>query len=151
MFVWVLMVGIVSTVHATDKTQLSVHVTHAYVNSAPPAVKVTAGFFELRNSGSVTITLTAISSPVAEKVELHQSASVDGRMTMRQLISLDIAPSEKVKLEPGGMHLMVWGLDRSLRPGNSVPLTLYFPNRQSTTFQAELRDVRDIKPRHHDH
>jgi len=69
-------------------------------------------------------------------------------MTMRQLISLDIAPGEKIKLEPGGMHLMLWGLDRSLRPGNSVSLTLHFSNGRRMTFQAELRDVRSS---HHGH
>jgi len=141
----------ITFVHADDVEAMAVQVTHAYVNSMPPVVKVTAGFFELRNSGSATITLTGISSPQAEKVELHRSASVDGRMTMRQLISLDIAPGEKIKLEPGGMHLMLWGLDRSLRPGNFVRLTLHFSNGQRKIFPAELRDVRDESSRHHGH
>jgi len=150
LIIWGMLLGTlpITFVHADDEEVMTVQVTHAYVNSVPPVVKVTAGFFELKNSGSATITLVDISSPVAEKVELHRSAIRHGKMTMRQLISLNIAPGEKIKLEPGGMHLMLWGLDRSLRPGNFVPLTLHFSNGQRKIFQAELRDVRSS---HHGH
>lgn len=139
----------ISFVHADDKSVLPIQIRHAYVNSVPPVAKVTAGYFEMTNIGDTTIILTAISSSTAEKIELHRSVIVNGRMTMHKLMSLKIAPGEKIKLEPGGMHLMLWGLDRSLRSGSLVPLTLHFSSGLSTTIQAKLRNMRDRNTHHH--
>jgi len=48
MIAWVLLLSVIPIgfVHADDEEVMAVQVTHAYVNSAPPVVKVTAGFFE---------------------------------------------------------------------------------------------------------
>jgi len=51
-----------SVAYADDKSVSLIHINHAYVNSVPPVVKVTAGFFEMTNRGGTTVTLTGISS-----------------------------------------------------------------------------------------
>jgi len=45
MFFWVLMVGVIpiSFVHGDDEEVMAVHVTHAYVNSAPPVSAIQDG------------------------------------------------------------------------------------------------------------
>jgi len=45
--------------------------------------------------------------------------------------SLLIAPAEVVKMEPGGVHVMLVGLRRALAVGDSVRLRLHFSD--STT------------------
>jgi copper(I)-binding protein len=45
-------------------------------------------------------------------------------MRMRQLEALRLPARTAVKLAPGGVHLMLVGVDRVLRPGERVRLTL---------------------------
>jgi len=70
--------------------------------------------------------LTAASSPVAEKVELHTMSMEGGVMSMRPLTAIDIPAGQAVTLSPGGTHMMLLGLTQPLREGQSFPLTLSF-------------------------
>ena len=70
--------------------------------------------------------LTAVSSPVAKKVELHTMSMQGGVMKMRPLAAIDIPAGQPVTLSPGGMHMMLEGLTQPLREGQSFPLTLSF-------------------------
>ena len=70
--------------------------------------------------------LTAASSPVAKKVELHTMSMQGGVMKMRPLAAIDIPAGQPVTLSPGGMHMMLEGLTQPLREGQPFPLTLSF-------------------------
>ena len=70
--------------------------------------------------------LTAASSPVAKKVELHTMSMEGGVMKMRPLAAIDIPAGQTVTLSPGGMYIMLLGLTQPLREGQSFPLTLSF-------------------------
>jgi periplasmic copper chaperone A len=69
--------------------------------------------------------LTAASSPVAKKVELHTMSMEGAVMRMRPLAAIDIPAGQTVTLSPGGMHMLL-GLTQPLREGQSFPLTLSF-------------------------
>jgi copper(I)-binding protein len=70
--------------------------------------------------------LTAVSSPVAKKAELHTMSMGGGVMKMRPLTAIDIPAGQAVTLNPGGMHIMLLGLTQPLHQGQSFPLTLSF-------------------------
>jgi copper(I)-binding protein len=70
--------------------------------------------------------LTAASSPVAKKAELHAMSMEGGVMRMRPLTAIDIPAGQTVTLSPGGTHIMLLGLTQPLREGQSFPLTLSF-------------------------
>ena len=70
--------------------------------------------------------LTAASSPVAKKVELHTMSMEGAVMRMRPLAAIDIPAGQTVTLSPGGMHIMLLGLTQPLHQGQSFPLTLSF-------------------------
>jgi hypothetical protein len=70
--------------------------------------------------------LTAVSSPVAKKAELHTMSTEGGVMRMRPLAAIDIPAGQTVTLSPGGMHIMLLGLTQPLHQGQSFPLTLSF-------------------------
>jgi copper(I)-binding protein len=45
---------------------------------------------------------------------------------MKPVPSLALKAGESVALAPGGVHLMLYGLENTLSPGQSVPLELRF-------------------------
>lgn len=147
--VLVLMLIFTSFIQADDNGPVSVKIDNAYVNSVPPGANITAGFFEIKNIGKISITLDNVSSPMAKKIELHRSENIDGKMTMQKITALVIGAGERVKLEHGGIHLMLWGLNESLFPGSHIPLSLNFVNGSVIKVQAELRDIRGMVSHHH--
>src|SRR5690606_37242333 len=67
------------------------------------------------------------SSPVAERVEIHESMIVDGVARMRPIDGgLAIAPGETLELKPGGLHIMFIGTSDLPPEGQRFPATLEF-------------------------
>ncbi len=66
-------------------------------------------------------------------------------MEMRQLESLELPAKQTVKLEPGGLHIMLLDLKSPLKLGDKVPLrlTLQRADRSKTVVevQAEVRSA----------
>ena len=91
----------------------------------PPGVSVTAGYLVLHNNSDAEQEVVTLSSSRAERVELHSHTHVDGVMRMRKIDSYSLAAGESLTLKPGGYHLMLFGIDQSLQPGESVPIEIH--------------------------
>jgi len=92
-----------------------------------------AGYVTITNQGLEARRIVAVDSPLARQVELHNMDIVTDQsdneyMQMRPLADgLLLPPAETVTLEPGGLHIMLMGLDgESLSIDQVVPLTLTF-------------------------
>jgi copper(I)-binding protein len=70
--------------------------------------------------------LVAASTPAAKKAELHTMSMQGMVMKMRPIAGLDIPAGQPVTLKPGGEHIMLMGLNKPLRAGETFPLTLDF-------------------------
>jgi copper(I)-binding protein len=85
-----------------------------------------AGFLAISNRGAAADRLVAASSPVARVTELHTHVRDGEVMRMRPVEEVEIPAGQTVTLQPGGLHLMLIGLNQPLRQGEAVPLTLRF-------------------------
>jgi copper(I)-binding protein len=95
-------------------------VTSGWIREAPPSATTLAGYATLENSGNETLTITSITTPVAELAQLHETTLKDGMMQMRMLSSLALPAGGSVTLAPGGKHLMLTGLKRLPKAGEQV-------------------------------
>lgn len=76
--------------------------------------------------GSTPDRLLSASAGVAKMVELH-TMEMDGNvMRMRSIDGIDVPAGQAVELSPGGKHIMFMGLNKTLKVGDSFPLTLRF-------------------------
>ncbi|WP_428634310.1 copper chaperone PCu(A)C [Sedimenticola sp.] len=103
-----------------------VTVADAYVRAVPPGQPNSASFMTLTNTSSNDIVLKGAESPAAKAVELHTHTMSDGMMRMRQVEKIDLPAGQNVKLQPGGLHVMMIGLQQSLVPGEQIDLSLVF-------------------------
>ena len=85
-----------------------------------------AVYLVLRNRGGVADWLLGAETDVASRVEVHESRIVDDVMRMRRIDELEVSPEATLELKPGGLHLMLFGLTRSLVEGEEFELTLHF-------------------------
>lgn len=88
--------------------------------------------------------LVGASSPAAGVVEIHTMAMEGSVMRMRALPGgLPLPAAQAVKLEPGGVHLMLMDLKQTLEAGARVPLTLVVEaadgKRETVEVSAEVR------------
>lgn len=91
--------------------------------------------------------LVAVSSPVADHVEIHTMTHDDGMMMMREIDSLDLKANQEVVLGGEGYHLMLIGLKQQLKEGAVVPLTLIFQagtqHKETIHIKAPVRSLTD--------
>lgn len=93
-----------------------------------PAVAGTngIGYMTLSNHGKSADALVSVDSPLAAKVEVHRSSMAGGVMSMQRQGRVDIAAGGMATFGPGGYHLMLIGLTKTLKVGDEVPATLNF-------------------------
>ena len=82
--------------------------------------------------------LTAVSTPVAQTAQIHESYSENGVMKMRPVAALRLAPGKPVTLSPGGYHVMLMGLKQPLIKGESFPLMLTFEHASPITVRVQV-------------
>jgi periplasmic copper chaperone A len=80
--------------------------------------------------------LTGVTTPVAAEAALHRSFDDHGVMKMRPVGPLPIEPGKPITLAPGGYHIMLMGLNRALKQGDSFPVTLSFAKAGQVTVTA---------------
>ncbi len=108
--------------------QLNIRLENAYSREMPPSASNIAVYLTIRNIGSHGVSLESISTEDAESAMIHRSTMENGMMAMEHLPELYIPSRENVRLEPGGMHIMLEGLRRPLRAGNLIRMNLNFSN-----------------------
>ena len=111
-------------VHAEEAKIGDIAVVEAWARATP--AKAGGVFLTLRNDGAVADRLVGAATPEAAMAHLHETRKVDGIMEMRPVNGVDLPPHATVKLEPGGYHVMLMGLEKPLKEGESFPLTLTF-------------------------
>jgi copper(I)-binding protein len=110
----------------------------AWARIAAPGVPVAAGYLQLVNSGPQADELVGASSPRARSVQIHQTQIVEGVMRMREAPSVTLAPGALVVFEPGGLHLMIMGVDPALNEGDELPVILRFKQAGEQTVVLRL-------------
>lgn len=101
-------------------------VTDAWARTTPPGVSMGAVYFRLQNGSGKSDRLLKLSTPVAASAEVHRTEIVAGMARMREVSVLHVAPGEKLEFAPGGLHVMLMGLQGPLREGQVFELTLLF-------------------------
>jgi periplasmic copper chaperone A len=133
---------VVASAAVAQTSQLEV--TNAWARATPG--KAENGVAYLTIQSPTPDRLLSISSPVAKKAELHTMSMEGMVMKMRPLAGLDIPAGQPVTLKPGGEHVMLVGLDGSLREGQSFPLTLTFEKAGTRTVTVAVEKPGAVGP-----
>ena len=96
--------------------------------------------------------LVAAASPVAGRVEIHESSMHGGVMQMREVRNITLSAGRTVELKPGGYHIMLMAMKRQLNAGDSVPITLTFEDgagrRTTVDVKADVRPLSAAPGKH---
>ena len=118
----------------------SLAVRDAWVRAADEG-GMSAAYLTIANGTPTDDALVGVSAPdLATSASLHETTTGDDGMTgMHHTPSILIPGNGTVALEPGGFHVMLEGMKRSLVAGATVRLVLTFERAGAVTVDAPVR------------
>lgn len=112
-----------------------------YARPTVSAQKVGGAFLHIENKGAAD-KLIGASSTISKEVQLHMMSMEGNIMRMREVKAIDIPANGSVKLQPGGLHLMLIDLKAQLKEGDQIPVKLKFEKAGEIEVQFHVKDVR---------
>jgi copper(I)-binding protein len=97
----------------------------------------------IQNSGATPDRLTGATAALAQEITLHATHLDHGQRVMQDVSEIVIPADSVISLEPGAMHLMLIGLQRSLVQGQVFPLTLQFAEAGEVPVDVRVRRKQD--------
>lgn len=114
------------------------HDDQGHSHGAEMGGMVSAAYMNILNRGQDVDRLVSASTNVAV-VEIHETTMDGDLMRMREIPGIDLGAGETIRLQPGGLHLML--LDAApLVEGEAIALTLEFETGRTLTIGVPLVD-----------
>ncbi|WP_344812495.1 copper chaperone PCu(A)C [Microlunatus aurantiacus] len=128
----------------TPSTSAAVALSDGYVKATAKDgdMAMSAIFGTLTNTTGSDVSLVKASSDAAGTVELHEMVMDGGAMKMRPKDGGILVPANGTAvLDPGGLHIMLIGLARDIKAGDTVTADLEFSNGDKVTATVVGRDM----------
>ncbi len=140
-----------SAVAWAQATNTSIVVEDPYARATPAGAMSGAVYLTLDNKTNAADRLIGASSNVAAQIQIHEMSMVNGVMQMRQLANgLPVPAGESVALKPGGYHVMLIGLKKQLKAGETLPLTLTFEKAGNISVTVPIKTMVSMQDSHGD-
>ncbi|MGN6306202.1 MAG: copper chaperone PCu(A)C [Mesorhizobium sp.] len=143
-------VAIAGPASAHDFKAGQIEINHPWSRPTPPSAPVAGGYMKLINSGTETDRLVEVTSPIAERTEIHRSVVKDGVASMRPVEGLAVEPGATVDFEAEKLHVMFIKPNHQLKDGEKFPATLVFEKAGSVDVEFMVQ-MRPSKPALEDH
>jgi hypothetical protein len=115
----------------------TVTVEHVVVNLPAVPGRPGAAYFRLR-SNTDPAKLLSVTSPLVQRVELHESMTKDGLSRMAQVEATSFPGTGVLSFKPGGKHAMLYGIDPSVKAGGKLPITFTFDPAPAVTVESRV-------------
>jgi copper(I)-binding protein len=131
------------TADATPENAPGISVGQATVQLPVIAGRPGAAYFEVSQGSGPPRRIVRVDVAGAGRAELHQTMdSMPGSMSsMKPVSGVLVEPGKTVRFAPGGMHVMVYDLARTLKAGDKTELTLTFDNGDKASVPATVTTV----------
>jgi hypothetical protein len=126
----------------------NITVESGFVRATIPGTSISSAYMDIINHSNNEYILNGASSSVSARVEIHNHVMKNDMMRMQQQHSVSIEASKTVKLQPSGLHLMIFDVERALQPHDIIDITLHFSNHDDIALKLP---VQSIKKQHHHH
>ena len=116
--------------------------TDGWARETAPGQTSAAAYLTVSNNGTGEDRLVGATSPIAKHSMIHQSRAENGIAKMRHLgAGLKIPSKTALQLAPGGTHVMLTGLERPLKPGETIPVELKFERSRPREIEVKILDA----------
>lgn len=142
------MAGLFCSAVALAGTADEISVENPYVRLVPHSAQATGAFMVIRNAGAEKVKVVGAESKLSQLTELHTHINEGGMMKMRSVPSFEIPAGGETVLKPGGLHVMLIGLQKKLEEGEQIDLTLVFEDGSRKAVKAVVKDpMEHLRPK----
>lgn len=143
--------ALVALVSVTAQAGDDIRAEQVWTNQTLGSVKTGAIYLTLHNESKHDEELIAASTPVAERVELHDHKMDGDIMRMERQDSVAVPAGESVTFKPGGLHIMLFGVSKPIHEGDEVPVTLNFASGAKVEAVATAKSMKERMQQHSGH
>lgn len=129
---------LVATAACADAPLERVRVTEAWARPTGEGANA-AAYLTIDNSDTVTVNVDSMSTTHARAAELHETVLADGMARMTPLAGIAIPAGQQLVMEPGGVHLMLVELTKSMNRGDSVVVRVHLSNARTIDAFVHVR------------
>ncbi|KWV93455.1 hypothetical protein AUC45_02165 [Erythrobacter sp. YT30] len=120
-----------------------IEIENARLMLPPVSGNPAAVYFDLTYTGDRGLSISGAEVEGAEKTEVHDTMEYEFKMQMGETGPVAMRQGETVSFEPGGKHIMAFGLDESITPGSTVEVAIRVSGGDKHKFQAEVKAAGD--------
>lgn len=117
----------------------AVTVNNVFMPQLAPGQTVGAIFMRITNNSPSDIVLNHVYAPIASNIEVHRTFYDEGMMQMRPVNHVRVEAGKSLVFEPGGYHLMLFGVEKQPAVGEAFNLTLEFEGGVSVATQVKVK------------
>ena len=127
--------------YADTMASQTVTIENAFARAAAPGMKMSGAFMTFVNHSAQEHFVVSASSDVAKNVELHMHVNENGMMRMRRVAHFHLKPGQKKVLKPGGLHIMLMGLQQPLTEGTTFRINIQFADGSETSVEVPVKSI----------
>ena len=116
----VIAIGLWLFLSESQKTADQLYADNPHVRAVAPGQDRTAGFLTLINPTDNACKLISATADIADRVEFHSHQHIDNMVMMRPVDSIHVPATSDVALQPGGLHLMLFGVQPSAAKNTQI-------------------------------
>jgi periplasmic copper chaperone A len=135
------LLGLTAGALAAETKVGEVVINDPWVRASLGATGTSAAYMTIEVTGDHSDRLLGARSPLAEHAQLHAHVMDQGVARMRPVEAIEVAPGTPTVLAPGGLHIMLTGIQGKLTPGQTMPLELTFETAGKVELEVPVKGM----------
>jgi copper(I)-binding protein len=115
-----------------------IEITNPVIRATPPGMDMTVVFFTVNNHTQSDFKIIKVNGDFAKNFELHNMEMINGRMQMRPIDAILVLKNSITELKSGGLHIMVFGVKNTLKPGEQYQFKLILDNKKEIVVKGKV-------------
>ena len=129
----------------SEHNEKKIMIHNPWVRAVPPVSETSAAYMMLMNHGDKDDQLLSVKSSIAKVVEIHNVKKENGVMKMFPVKFVEIPAGKTQELKPGGLHLMLMKLSKTLKVGEEIEFMLHFKHAGMVKVIAPVKEGMPMK------
>lgn len=133
----------VSTIYANESAdEPCLTIQDAWIAEAPPVSKVMVAYLTIINNTSEEIEIIRAESELYSSIEFHETKHENGVARMIRHQSLTIPANDKLILQRGGTHLMLFNPTKVLKANNEVKIIITLRDGSTQSIDVPVKKAK---------
>ena len=133
----VLAVVTLTTIACSDNSKPRIE--DARIRLPPPGMQMAVGYFQIENTSGQDLVLKGVSGDNFASVEMHETVQDQGVSRMREREQVALPAGSSTDFEPGGLHLMLFGITPGMDTRQDALLKLQLTRADGSELEVPVR------------